>query len=68
MNVIELDLAHHHHEELVREAENERLARGLREDRLPRHWASRPRSERNFAGLRRAMGLWGRISPPFFRA
>ena len=35
MNVIELELAHHHHEELVQEAENERLARGLREDRPP---------------------------------
>ena len=68
MNVIELELAHHHHEELLQEAENERLARGLREDRPPRHWASRPRSGRNLAGLRRAMGLWGRTSTPFFRA
>jgi hypothetical protein len=67
MNIIELELAHHHHEELVQEADNERLARGLREDR-PRPWASRLRSGRNLAGLRRAMGLWGRTSTPFFRA
>ena len=57
----------HHHEELVREAENERLARRLREERRRRPSRLR-RSRRTMAGLGRAMGLWGRIAVPFFRA
>jgi hypothetical protein len=65
MNVNELELAHHH-EELLREAEDERLARSLRDDR-PRRRISRPGRGRSLAGLRRAMGLWGRIGTPFFR-
>ncbi len=32
MNVNKLELAHRHRQELVREAENERLARRLREE------------------------------------
>ena len=66
MSVYDLQLAHRHHEELVREAENERLARRLREERRRR--PSRLRSRRTMAGLGRAMGLWGRIAVPFFRA
>ncbi len=68
MNVNELELAHHHYEELLREAENERLARRSREERRPRQRASRPGSGLSLASLRRAMGLWGRIGTPFFRA
>jgi hypothetical protein len=67
MNVNELQLAHHHHEELLREAENERLARRSREDSPPRQRAYRP-GGLSLAGIRRAMGLWGRIGIPFFRA
>lgn len=63
----ELELAHRHRQELVREAENERLARRLREESLRRR-APRPGSGRSLAGLRRATGLWERISAPFFRA
>ncbi len=66
MNVNELELAHHHHEELVREAENEHLARRLREERHRR--PSCLRSRRSMARLRRAMGLWERTAVPFFRA
>jgi hypothetical protein len=67
MMLIELELAHRHRQELVREAENERLARRLREESLRRR-APRPGGGRGWAGLRRATGLWGRISTPFFRA
>ncbi len=67
MMLIELELAHRHRQELAREAENERLARRLREESLRRR-APRPGSGRSLAGLRRATGLWGRISAPFFKA
>jgi hypothetical protein len=67
MMLNELELAHRHRQELVREAENERLARRLREESLRRR-APRPGSGRSLAGLRRATGLWERISAPFFRA
>ena len=33
MRIDELELAHRHHEEVLREAENELLARRLREER-----------------------------------
>jgi hypothetical protein len=66
MGINELELAHHHHKELMREAENEHLARRLREERHRR--PSRLRSRRRMARLGRAMGLWGRIAVPFFRA
>jgi hypothetical protein len=65
MSVYDLQLAHRHHEELVREAENGRLARRLREERHRR--PSRLRSRRGIAGLWRATGLRGRIVVPFFR-
>ena len=67
MMLNELELAHRHRQELVREAENERLARRLREESLRRR-APRPGSGRSLAGLRRAAVFWGRISTPFFRA
>ena len=66
MDINELELAHRHHEELVREAENEHLARRLREERRRR--PSHLRSRRSMARLGRAMGLWGRTAVPFFRA
>ncbi len=66
MSVYDLQLAHRHHEELVREAENGRLARRLREERRRR--PSRLTSRRRMAGLGRARALWGRIAVPFFRA
>ncbi len=47
---------------LLREAEDRRLARRLREARSSGH----PRGERRMAGFRRALALWGRTSIPFF--
>ena len=47
---------------LLREAENQRLARRLRA--AYSKW--RPRSDRRMAGFKRVMALWGRISTPFF--
>ncbi len=67
MMLTELELAHRYHQELVREAENERLVRRLRGEGL-RQRSPRPGSGRSLAGLRRATGLWGRIGAPFFRA
>lgn len=67
MMLTELELAHRHHQELVRQAENERLARRLRGEGLRRR-VPRPGGGRGLAGLRRATRLWGRIGAPFFRA
>ena len=47
---------------LLREAEDRRLARRLREA----HSKGHPRSERRMAGFERAIALWGRTSIPFF--
>jgi hypothetical protein len=55
MNVNELELWHRHHQELIREADNKRLARQLRQEH-PRR-ASRPGSRRRMVGLGRAMGF-----------
>ena len=66
MRINELELAHRHHKELLRQAENELLARRLREERRRR--PSPLRSRRRMTRLGRAMGLWGRIAVPFFRA
>jgi hypothetical protein len=52
------------HLALVREAEDRRRARGLR----AAHSKRSPRSDQRMAGFRRAIGLWGRTSPPFFSA
>jgi hypothetical protein len=49
---------------LLREAEEQRLARRLRTARSK----GRPRSDRRMAGFRRAIALWGRTTIPFFRA
>jgi hypothetical protein len=49
---------------LLREAEEQRLARRLRTARSK----GRPRSDRRMAGFRRAIALWGRTGIPFFRA
>jgi hypothetical protein len=49
---------------LLREAEQRRIARGLRAARSKGH----PRSEPRLAAFRRAIALWGRISTPFFSA
>jgi hypothetical protein len=46
---------------LLREVENRRLARQLREGSK-----GHPRSEGRMAGFRRAVALWGRTSIPFF--
>jgi hypothetical protein len=46
---------------LLREVENRRLARRLREGSK-----GYPRSERRMAGFKRAVALWGRTSIPFF--
>ena len=52
---------------LLREAEDRRRARRLR----AAHSKRSPRSDQRMAGMagfRRAIGLWGRTSTPFFRA
>ncbi len=49
---------------LLREAEEQRLARRLRTARSK----GRPRSDWRMAGFRRAIALWGRTGIPFFRA
>ena len=67
MGLHELELWNRQHEDLLREAENGRLARRLREEQRPRR-SFRSGSVRRMAGLGRAIGLWGRISTPFFRA
>lgn len=46
---------------LLREVENRRLARRLREGSK-----GHPRSVRRMAGFERAVALWGRTSIPFF--
>jgi hypothetical protein len=62
----DLEMWHERSHELLREAENERVARQLRVARSKR--ASRTQDGRGLAGLRRATVLWGRTSVPFFRA
>ncbi len=47
---------------LLRDAEDRRLARLLREARSNGH----PRSEGRMAGFGRAIAMWGRTSIPFF--
>jgi hypothetical protein len=62
----EIDLWRERSHELLREAENERLARRLRAPRSER--ASRTTHVQRISPLRRATALWGRTSVPFFRA
>jgi hypothetical protein len=52
--------------EMLREAENRRLARRLRVTRPQR--SSRTGRGRLGAGFQRAIASWGRTSIPFFRA
>jgi hypothetical protein len=47
--------------ELLREVENRRLARRLREGSQ-----GHPQRERRMAGFRRVVAMWGRTSIPFF--
>ncbi len=62
----EIDLWHERSRELLREAENGRLARRLR---APRSKGShRTTNGGRISPLRRAAALWGRTSVPFFRA
>ena len=56
MNPNELDLWHRRHEEVVREAENGRLTRGLREER-PRRPSSQTGSRGRMARLHEAIAL-----------
>ena len=60
----EIYLSNEHHNELLREAEVERLAKRLR--------ASRPKRERETgrqsSRLGRVATVWSRTSVPFFRA
>jgi hypothetical protein len=60
----EIDLWRERHQELRRETENERLARRLRVTQR----APRTTNVGQISPLRRAAGLWGRTSIPFFRA
>jgi hypothetical protein len=62
----DLELWHQRRDELLRDAEGERLARRVRA-RHPKG-ASRTANGRHIATLRRARALWGRTSVPFFRA
>jgi hypothetical protein len=62
----EIDLWGERSHELLREAENERLARQLRAPRSER--AYRTTHGRGISPLRRAAALWGRTGVPFFRA
>jgi hypothetical protein len=61
-----MDLWRERSNELLREAENNRLARRLKAPR-PKS-ASRATNGRQLAKLRRATALWGRTGVPFFRA
>ncbi len=62
----EIDLWHERSHELLREAENGRLARRLRALRSKR--APRTTNGHQSSPLRRAAALWGRTSVPFLRA
>jgi hypothetical protein len=66
MNPNELNLSHRRPVELVQEAENGRLTRGLRKER-PRISSSQTGSRGRMARLHEAIALWG-TNVPFFRA
>jgi hypothetical protein len=66
MSLSDLELYNRRHEELLREAEDRRLARRLRQEH-PRR-ISETKSRRRKTRLHRMTALWGRTSVPFFRA
>ena len=65
--VNDLEMWRERSHELMREAENGRLARRLRTTR-PKGAPSSAREGRRISPLRRAVALWGRTGVPFFRA
>jgi hypothetical protein len=62
MNPNELNLSHRRPVELVQEAENGRLTRGLRKER-PRISSSQTGSRGRMARLHEALALWGDQRP-----
>ena len=60
------EIGREHHRELLREAENARLARRSREER-PRR-SSPARGGRSMARLQEMIASWGGTNVPFFKA
>ena len=67
MSVYDLQLAHRHHEELVREAENERLARRLREERRRRPETIAPQKQAKDDAFGASYGLVGTDRRPILQ-